>query len=171
MVGFLNKNNSYQGTIPAVKMPENEQQISEKQFEEFDHICKRAGVKLTHQRLEIYRELAKAKDHPSAETIFHRVRMRIPTISLDTVYRTLGTFETHGIISRTQVSDYRARFDADLSPHHHFFCKRCKSIYDFTWEAFDKTDPPSSATERGLVNTKQVTVMGICKRCMEKDAS
>ena len=50
----------------------------------FQHICEEEGLKLTHQRLEILRELDKATDHPSAETIHKRVQARIPTISLDT---------------------------------------------------------------------------------------
>ena len=60
-----------------------------------------AGV--THQRQEIYRELAQAEDHPSAEALHHRLQERFPTISLDTVYRTLATFAGCGLINKVDT--------------------------------------------------------------------
>jgi len=39
--------------------------------------------------MEIFREVAQAGDHPDAEKVFQGVRERMPTVSLDTVYRTL----------------------------------------------------------------------------------
>jgi Fur family peroxide stress response transcriptional regulator len=41
---------------------------------------KRSGVKLTHHRLDIFREVAKSGDHPDAETVFKGVRERSPTV-------------------------------------------------------------------------------------------
>lgn len=93
----------------------------------------------------------------------------MPTISLDTVYRTLSAFEQHGFIMRTQVLDDRARFDADLSPHHHLVCARCKSIEDFHWEAFDKTEPPPSISKWGRIMNKQVALRGICNKCLKAE--
>ena len=60
---------------------------------EFVAACRRQGVKATHQRTEILRELAGTEEHPDAETIHERVRQRIPALSLDTVYRTLKLLE------------------------------------------------------------------------------
>ena len=72
-------------------------------LDKFKAISLEKGLRLTHQRLEILRELVGAKDHPSAEMVFGRVRRRLPTISLDTVYRTLSTFDELGIIMRVPV--------------------------------------------------------------------
>jgi Fur family peroxide stress response transcriptional regulator len=44
-----------------------------------------AGVKLTHQRMEIFREVAMSEDHPDVERIYQKVRERLPSVSLDTV--------------------------------------------------------------------------------------
>ena len=64
--------------------------------------CRDAGIKATHQRQEIYVELAHTEEHPDAETVFRRVRLRIPTISFDTVYRNLRTLEEHGVIQKEE---------------------------------------------------------------------
>lgn len=42
----------------------------------FEQACRDAGVRLTHQRMEIFREVAQAVDHPDAELVYKRVRER-----------------------------------------------------------------------------------------------
>lgn len=84
-----------------------------------EEACKNAGLRLTHQRLEIYRELVAACDHPSAETLHQRLRKRIPTLSLDTVYRTLATLAEQGLINRVETLESQAHFEATSRRHHH----------------------------------------------------
>jgi Fur family peroxide stress response transcriptional regulator len=131
-------------------------------------ICRETGLKLTHQRLEILRELMKAKDHPSVETVHRRVQVRIPTISLDTVYRSISTFERHGLIARMHVFDDQGRFDADLSPHHHLVCTQCKSIEDFLWGTFDGANLPSEIVGWGQIYTKHAVLRGVCRACLNR---
>ena len=135
-------------------------------MDRFRDAFKGAGLKLTHQRLEIYQALAEAKDHPSAEMIFSRVRRRLPTISLDTVYRTIGTFERHGLLIRIPAFDDQGRFDADLSDHHHYVCDRCRGIMDFFWAGFNGLEPPPEARRWGRVDRVNVVVRGICRGCL-----
>lgn len=126
----------------------------------------REGLRLTHQRLEIFREIIAARDHPSAEMIFRRVRERIPTISLDTVYRSLATFEKYGLINRIRVFDDQGRFDADLSPHHHLVCNNCRRVVNFRWSVFEDVDLPSQTEKWGRVFDKRVVLRGLCRECM-----
>ena len=42
-------------------------------LERFKAAAKEAGVKLTHQRLEIFRELASSIEHPDAEMLLRSV--------------------------------------------------------------------------------------------------
>jgi Fur family peroxide stress response transcriptional regulator len=130
--------------------------------------CRREGLKLTHQRIEIFRELASTDDHPSAEVIYKRVQARIPTISLDTVYRTLLTLERYGLISRVQAFDDHARFDAELSPHQHIACTQCRRVDDFHWQAFEDMNPPSTIRHWGNVESKAVILKGLCKDCLQQ---
>ncbi|GFK92766.1 Transcriptional regulator PerR [Fundidesulfovibrio magnetotacticus] len=135
-------------------------------LERFKSISLDKGLRLTHQRLEILRELVGAKDHPSAEMVFGRVRRRLPTISLDTVYRTLSTFDELGLIMRVPVTGDQGRFDADTSPHHHFVCSRCKAIYDFFWDEFDRLTLPLDSEALGRADDRRVVLRGVCTRCM-----
>ncbi|MEJ2199543.1 MAG: Fur family transcriptional regulator [Desulfuromonadaceae bacterium] len=136
-------------------------------MDEFEKAFRASGLKITHQRMEIYRELARAKDHPAAETLHKRLQQKIPTISLDTIYRTLSSLEQHGLICRINSREKQARYDADRRRHHHLVCTQCKQILDFQWEAFDRSEPPAELKHWGRLLRRDVILYGICGKCSE----
>src|SRR5450759_1215901 len=125
-------------------------------MDRFTEIMRGSGIKLTHQRIEIFREAARTGDHPDAETIFKRVRKRIPTISLDTVYRTLWMLNDMGLITTLGPQRGRVRFDANASPHHHFICTKCGKVGDFYSKEFDDLEVPEQVSRMGEVATTHV---------------
>jgi len=129
---------------------------------------RRAGVKLTHQRLEICREIASANNHPDAEAVYGGVRERVPTISLDTVYRTLWTLLDLGLISTLGIPRGSVRFDGNTAPHHHFVCTRCGRASDFYSADFDQLRMPEEVQALGVPHKTQVEVRGICLPCSGK---
>jgi Fur family transcriptional regulator, peroxide stress response regulator len=143
----------------------------ERRMSRFERVCRDAGVRLTHQRLEVFREVARTGDHPDAETVFVRVRERMPTISLDTVYRTLWLLNNHGLVTTLGPSRERTRFDANLERHHHFVCVRCGLTRDFHSQELEELDLPSSARSFGRIETTLVEVRGVCRKCAGKKTS
>ena len=137
-------------------------------LEKIQELFRRERIKLTHQRLEIYKEMLGAEDHPSAEEVYTRVRPRMPTISLDTVYRTLDLFECVGLVSRVAVLDDRSRFDSKMKPHHHLVCTSCKSVVDFLWPALDKMKPPLQIKGWGQIVSNHMELRGICSNCLKQ---
>jgi len=132
-------------------------------------LCDKAGIKLTLQRLEIFKALLSEKDHPSAEIIFKKLRQRLPTISLDTVYRTLATFDELGIIKKLNISNARILFDTNLDQHHHFICTRCKGVEDVYWPDFDNSNLPESVSALGPIQARHLELHGICNQCLNKE--
>ncbi len=126
---------------------------------------KQAGVKLTHQRLEICREIAGASNHPDAETVYTGVRKRVPTISLDTVYRTLWLLIDLKLINTLGTPHERVRFDGNIAPHHHFICIKCGKAHDFSSNDSDHLEIPNSVRDFGTVEKTQVEIKGICSSC------
>jgi len=127
--------------------------------------CRRSGIKLTHQRVEIFREVARSEEHPDVETIFRRVRKRLTTISLNTVYSNLQLLEKLGLLSRLESLCHRVRFDANTDAHHHFICSRCGSIRDFYSQEMDELRVPKEARSLGQVRSFHLLVRGICSKC------
>jgi Fur family peroxide stress response transcriptional regulator len=137
----------------------------ERRVARFERLCRDAGIRLTHQRLEIYRAVAQSDDHPDAETVYRRVRTRMPTVSLDTVYRTLWLLNDHHLISTVGLLRERTRFDANLTRHHHFVCVQCGLTRDFTCEELDSLELPTSARAFGRIETTLVEARGVCAEC------
>jgi Fur family peroxide stress response transcriptional regulator len=135
----------------------------------FEKACRNSGAKLTHQRMEIFREVAQAADHPDAEKVFQGVRKRMPTVSQDTVYRTLWWLKELGLITTLGPPRERTRFDANLSPHHHFVCIQCGMTQDFYSDDFNKLKIPESLQAIGYAEMTQVEVKGICLNCAAKE--
>ncbi len=133
-----------------------------------EQACRSAGVKLTHQRLEIFREVARSGSHPDAETVHRAVRKRIATMSLDTVYRALWLLSDLGLVATLGPPRERTRFDANLRRHHHFVCRQCGLIRDFYSNAFDELRLPPSLKAIGSVETTHVEARGLCRKCASK---
>jgi Fur family peroxide stress response transcriptional regulator len=134
-------------------------------LERFVEVIRRAGVKMTPQRLEIYRETARTDDHPHLETIYRNVRGKMPGVSLDTVYRTLDLFRELGLVTTTTPIPHRVRFDANMSPHHHFVCRSCGMTRDFHDSDLDTLEVPESARTFGRVESVHIEVRGLCPAC------
>jgi Fur family transcriptional regulator, peroxide stress response regulator len=143
-------------------------EILERRMEFFKKQLRSSGVKLTHQRIEIFREVAMSEEHPDAEKIYSRIRKRLPSISLDTVYRTLWSLLDLGLISTLGPPRKTVRFDANMNSHHHFVCTKCGMTRDFYSKKLDRLRIPESESMLETVQRTQVEVKGICVKCSRK---
>jgi Fur family peroxide stress response transcriptional regulator len=139
-----------------------------RRVERFKASVKAAGVKLTHQRLEIFREVAASLGHPDAEAVFRAVQPRMPTVSLDTVYRTLWLLSDLGVVRPLGPRRESVRFDANLEDHHHYVCVRCGLTRDFRSAGMGGLPVPQAARGFGSVLATHVEVRGICAGCASR---
>jgi Fur family peroxide stress response transcriptional regulator len=147
-------------------------QPSEKEIEHLIknmmEISKQKGVKVTTQRILIFKELLKrTKEHPSAEEIYESLKNKIYGLSLSTVYRALATFEELGLVRRIPTPDGKAHFEIATIPHNHFICKNCGKILDID---IDKTKliQNNQELEDFKIESCNVICYGICKNCINK---
>lgn len=123
------------------------------------------NIKITPQRVAIIEYLMNTKEHPSAEDIYKEITKKYPNISFATVYNTLMTLKNLGQIVELAIDNEKMRFDMDTSLHHHFYCKKCKRIYDlsknFIIEAVSTID--GHKVENTFLN-----FTGICKNCLKE---
>ena len=126
---------------------------------------KELGIKVTPQRIAIYKELASTDQHPSTETIYKKIKDYYPNISLTTVYRTLETFEKLGIIYVVNVLYNAARYDANLDPHHHIVCTECKKVEDVYDESLNNLDISNKTLGDYKVEGYSLLLSGVCTSC------
>lgn len=131
----------------------------------FREKCRAHNLSITPQRIAVYTELVKSKEHPCAEEIFEEVKKIFPDISLDTVYRTLSTFAEIGIIDVVEGYGEAKRYDPDMATHHHFRCTRCNKIIDFHNKDYDNIRVPKEFGKGYEITGIKVVVEGLCNKC------
>jgi Fur family peroxide stress response transcriptional regulator len=127
--------------------------------------CKQHNLKITPQRIFIYRVVSQSKNHPAADEIYKVVREEFPNISFDTVNRTLLTFSQIGILKIVESFRGSRRFDPNLDKHHHLHCISCGKIIDFSNEEYDRIMVPQNIQQQFTVLDKRVVLSGICDNC------
>ncbi len=135
---------------------------------EFAERCRTGGLAVTPQRLAIIRALLASFEHPRADAIYARVRKEHPHISLATVHRTLETLCEIGEARKVTMLHDSARYDGNLTPHHHVVCVRCRRIRDIEIPELERLlDGRSELGEFKLLGSS-LEIQAICDRCSSK---
>ena len=166
LAGALGRESANDGSAVAERVDEVARRV-----DRLSRGLRDAGLRLTHQRLEIVRVVADDETHPDVETVFRAVRERVPTISLDTVYRTLATLVERGLISRVLFTPGPARYDAKSARHHHFVCTQCGLIRDVEDADLDAIQPTAEVACIGRPDAVSVQFRGVCVACQSKEAT
>ena len=125
------------------------------------------GLKPTHQRILILDYLhGNTGRHLTAEQIHETLSKRAPTLSLTTVYNTLGSFVEAGLVSAITITGTETRYEWASTQHHHLLCKQCGRIIDIDIQC-------PNARRKSIKGYKIDEVhgyfKGICKSCLQKE--
>ena len=128
---------------------------------------KRAGLKLTPQRIAIVREIADDFSHPTAQALYERLRPAFPTMSFATVYNTLDALAGCGLTGSLNLGGARAiRFDPNTDPHHHAVCDACGMVLDIDVDVAVDAPAPAFLSVSGFrVLREERIYRGLCDRC------
>jgi Fur family transcriptional regulator, peroxide stress response regulator len=135
---------------------------------EFRALCESAGVAVTHQRQVIYQALRAMHGHPSPEEVYERVKVRIPSVSLATVYKNIHLFLESGIFHEVSLHHGSLRVETNARPHHHLVCTSCKSITDIDAEELGFAAKARKLRGGFLAQRYAVDVLGLCPDCQKQ---
>lgn len=91
----------------------------------------------------------------------------MPTLSKTTVYNTLKLFVEHGAAQMLTIDEKNACFDADVSQHAHFLCKKCGKIFDMPCSSeVQKIDMEMNGFR---VDEIHQYYKGLCPHCKKND--
>jgi Fur family peroxide stress response transcriptional regulator len=131
----------------------------------FRALCAAHGISVTHQRQVLFEVMQSIPGHPSPEEVFERVRQRIPSISLATVYKNIHLFIASGLLREVSLHHGSLRVEMNDRPHHHMVCTRCKQIYDLDEADLGDLPEPERLPNGFLVERYSVDVVGVCAGC------
>jgi Fur family peroxide stress response transcriptional regulator len=131
----------------------------------FERECRKRGIRITTQRLAVYKALARDAGHPTADALYARVRSGVRGLSLATVYRILDSLERDGFIRRVSTTDGAGRYDANLEFHQHLVCRICGRIMDSQVEGLRSLSLSGSGPGGFVPETLDVRIVGKCGSC------
>ena len=89
-----------------------------------------SGLRNTPQRELVYQCILARRDHPTAEEIFARAKVGMPTISLATVYNCLETLIDCRLVRAVHFERASTRYCPNLVPHAHFHDSKTGVTHD-----------------------------------------
>ena len=118
------------------------------------------------QRQLILETVQKSKQHMTAAQVYQLARKNCPHLSLGTVYRNLNLLVDIGQLRRIGVPGEADRYDWQLEPHQHLFCRRCKKVLNLAMqsdalEALVQSCPGIQAEDYNFI------VTGLCPDCKQ----
>lgn len=129
-------------------------------------------VRHSKKRDAILRLMQGTTCHPTADWVYRRMREEYPDISLGTVYRNLNQLCEERMVMRVGTVDGQERFDADTSPHAHFFCSCCGVVLDLPDNAPTQTYVNSLSKQYGFVaESHEFKLRGLCEDCRSNNVN
>lgn len=123
-------------------------------------------MRYSQQRETVFQIVRNTKVHPTAEWVFEKAQLTLPTISRGTVYRNLGQLEEKGEIQSFAMKG-KIRYDGNLDNHSHFICRECDLMIDIHPENLRKNfsrDLPENYTAESM----DLKITGLCKKCKNR---
>jgi Fe2+ or Zn2+ uptake regulation protein len=120
------------------------------------------GLKITPQRVAIFRALHGNPRHPTADAVYADVAAAMPSISLRTVYQTLNDLAEMGEIQSIDLGTGASRFDPNVDEHHHLVCERCSTIVDVDVDVTGLSPADAAGFQ---VDSASVIFRGRCPQC------
>jgi Fur family transcriptional regulator, peroxide stress response regulator len=136
---------------------------------EFERLCRARGIRVTAQRLAVYKALAEDLAHPTAESVYARLSKQLPGLSQATIYRTLQFFENENIIRKVSSPGAIGRFDANVDPHQHLVCRVCGSLEDISIPELHSAAIPN--VSGFTVEELDIRLVGRCEACSSSQST
>ena len=135
----------------------------------FREVCAAHGIAVTHQRQVLYEVMQAIHGHPSPEEVYARVKKRIPSISLATVYKNIHLFIESGVFKEMSMHHGSLRVEMNSHVHHHLVCSRCKAVSDIPESDVNKLLGLSSKHKKlpgGFqIQSLAIDLIGLCAKC------
>ncbi len=135
---------------------------------ELQAALKRAGQRLTPQRMMVLSVLAEQGGHMTAEEIFDLVRLEYPYLNLSTVYRTLDLLVSLGLVVETDLGGGVRQFEVlGSEPHHHLICQRCGAAVEIADDVLEPLRRRLDEAYGFQARMDHFAIFGVCADCRD----
>lgn len=125
------------------------------------------NLSLTKQREVVLQVIREADGHLTANEVFDKAKILLPTISFATVYNSLRYLRGAGHIAEIGFGSGASRFDAMTSRHDHAICTKCGKLVDMKIELPVEIVNSAAEFSRFKLESIELTLRGLCPECIE----
>lgn len=128
-------------------------------------------MRYSKQSEEVLNTVLNSNNHPDAKEIYELVKLKIPNVSLGTVYRNLNTLAMEVLIRKIELDDGNDRFDKTLCLHNHLKCTTCGKVIDITPKLDQKEikEIKEIKSKTGFkITDSSFNINGICEKCKKE---
>jgi len=123
------------------------------------------GTRITNARVAILEVLSATDAHLSADDVAQAVNAIQPRVHRATVYRTLESLVTAGLVAHTHLGHGTAVYHLTTTPHAHCQCQRCEAVIDVP-RTLLRTLSGRLLDDYGFVlDTGHSALLGLCEHC------
>jgi Fur family peroxide stress response transcriptional regulator len=128
------------------------------------------SFRLTPQRLAVLEILAASEGHPTVAEIYEEVRLKFPTTSLATVYKTVILLKELGEVLELGFPDGSNRYDGSRpQPHPHIICTACRMIMDPELSSIDHLNEEMIRKTGYTIHSHRLDFFGLCPACQARE--
>lgn len=132
----------------------------------FAEILKEKKLKITPQRIAILEELNK-NGHSTVDDIFNRIKIKVPSVSLATVYKNILALQDVDIIKSVKTPTQKQKYEINKNPHIHLLCKVCGKLEDFDIDTSNFQEYCIKNTGYHDIDEASILLTGICPKCVK----
>lgn len=135
-------------------------------------LLRRAGHKMTPQRLMIVRVLRHAEGHLSAAQIAEQVHEVYPFVDVSTVYRTLDVLKRLRLATSTDMGSGDVLFEwAPDQPHHHLICSQCGHVQELDHNYLEGIELRIRDEFGFAPDMHHFAIFGLCSECQSDETN
>ena len=117
-------------------------------------------------RIKVMQYLMAAHEHPNVDHIYKNLSKEIPTLSKTSIYNTLKTFASAGVVKEIMIEENEIRYDAYIDRHGHFKCVVCGGLSDIDLGCVSCAAPEKMKGNQVL--EEHIYMKGVCADCVKK---
>lgn len=126
--------------------------------------------RFSRKRQAIYDALVQSCTHPSADELYHTLKLDYPDLSLGTVYRNLKSMVASGEVLCVANVSGKDRFDARIEPHAHLVCRCCGTVLDVHMSRELSAVCARLAHNIGaVIDPSSLCFSGLCMNCKDRE--
>ncbi len=130
---------------------------------------KENGLKITSQREAVLDLFHKENSSKTPYEIHKKIKKKLPSIGLPTVYRVLEELKEIGLMVRIPSEDRQLYYGLCHLPgsrhHHHFVCRKCKKVEEVEQCNLKAVSNFVQRKLGAIVESHSMQLEGLCAEC------